>query len=635
MAALQCDICGGKLIGRPRGIFECDSCGMQYDTAWAKEKIQEIKGTVKVEGTVQVAGTVKVDGPVQVKGGVNIDSLLMRGRMALEDGKWEEAKKFFDRVLNMDAKRAEAHWGLLCAQYKQTDLSGLLETKYKAIRTDKDYQRALNLSDDGVKNRAANREQEYQQAEADAKARFERKSQELEVARKRIRPARQLFDISQNMFFGVMTDGTVCMCGTPGYYEQKIVNVVSAWKDICAICVVANEDTLFGLKNDGSIVAAGRDSLVQAVAKWTDIAAIYSAPWQLVGLKKDGTVVVSGGNWYHGDEEPAITEWKDIADIYTDGDHIYGIRVDGRVLTVSSKYGEQNMLASWRNIVGLSKYLGRMVGLKADGTMTTEGNSNVKDWMDVVGLFRDTAGDVFGLKKDGTLLLGSGIFVGERDVVAIRARFGRILMLKADGTIVFQGSDTMTRYDGTQVKLNLDAVRGWKLFENIDKLAQEREAHREEKRFEKYQRACKLRDARRSLLDLHEAERIFRDLGDYRDCEDQIRKCSELYPIVEKETKYLAACAKLSLISRSNVESAKKQFEELGDWKDSREKVVWCEEKIRILQEIDRLHTKRKELRNERAELGIFAGKRKKEIAAEIQQLDEELVKLEEKKELR
>lgn len=75
MAALQCDICGGKLMGRTGGIFECDSCGMQYDTAWAKEKIQQIQGTVKVEGTVAVQGTVKIDGPVKVEGGDTADSL--------------------------------------------------------------------------------------------------------------------------------------------------------------------------------------------------------------------------------------------------------------------------------------------------------------------------------------------------------------------------------------------------------------------------------------------------------------------------------------------------------------------------------------------------------------------------------
>ena len=52
MAALTCEICGGKLIGKPGGVFECDSCGMEYSTEWARNKIQEIKGTVKVEGTV-------------------------------------------------------------------------------------------------------------------------------------------------------------------------------------------------------------------------------------------------------------------------------------------------------------------------------------------------------------------------------------------------------------------------------------------------------------------------------------------------------------------------------------------------------------------------------------------------------
>lgn len=31
-AKLQCEIYGGKLIGKPGGIFECDSCGTEYST---------------------------------------------------------------------------------------------------------------------------------------------------------------------------------------------------------------------------------------------------------------------------------------------------------------------------------------------------------------------------------------------------------------------------------------------------------------------------------------------------------------------------------------------------------------------------------------------------------------------------
>ena len=36
MAMLQCDVCGGKLKGKPGGIYECEFCGVEYDTAWAK-----------------------------------------------------------------------------------------------------------------------------------------------------------------------------------------------------------------------------------------------------------------------------------------------------------------------------------------------------------------------------------------------------------------------------------------------------------------------------------------------------------------------------------------------------------------------------------------------------------------------
>ena len=94
MAALQCEICGGKLIGKPGGVFECDSCGMEYSTEWAKAKIQEIHGTVKIEGPVEVTGTVKIEG------GASVESLLKRGKMVLSDGYCKEAKKLFEQILN-------------------------------------------------------------------------------------------------------------------------------------------------------------------------------------------------------------------------------------------------------------------------------------------------------------------------------------------------------------------------------------------------------------------------------------------------------------------------------------------------------------------------------------------------------
>ena len=117
-AKLQCEICGGKLIGKPGGIFECENCGTEYSTEWAKAKIQEITGTVRVEGTVEVTGKVQVDGPVKVDSSANKEAMLQRGNLALEDGEWEKASELFDKVLSFDAHCAEAYLGLAMAEEK-------------------------------------------------------------------------------------------------------------------------------------------------------------------------------------------------------------------------------------------------------------------------------------------------------------------------------------------------------------------------------------------------------------------------------------------------------------------------------------------------------------------------------------
>ena len=47
MAALQCEICGGKLMGSPGGIFECDSCGKVCSPAGAAKSWKMLLPTSK------------------------------------------------------------------------------------------------------------------------------------------------------------------------------------------------------------------------------------------------------------------------------------------------------------------------------------------------------------------------------------------------------------------------------------------------------------------------------------------------------------------------------------------------------------------------------------------------------------
>lgn len=58
MAMLVCDVCGGNLQMDAGGkTATCQFCGMQYSIERMREKIQEIRGTVKVEGSVQARQT--------------------------------------------------------------------------------------------------------------------------------------------------------------------------------------------------------------------------------------------------------------------------------------------------------------------------------------------------------------------------------------------------------------------------------------------------------------------------------------------------------------------------------------------------------------------------------------------------
>jgi alpha-tubulin suppressor-like RCC1 family protein len=68
---------------------------------------------------------------------------------------------------------------------------------------------------------------------------------------------------------------------------------VSGWNDIIAIS--QSTYSLLGLKRDGSVVATGGNAHKQLdVSSWHDIVAIAAGDWISVGLKSDGTVVIAG-----------------------------------------------------------------------------------------------------------------------------------------------------------------------------------------------------------------------------------------------------------------------------------------------------------------------------------------------------
>lgn len=84
MAALVCDICGGKLIMGAGGIATCESCGMEHSADRMKEKVQEIKGTVRVDNSHM------------------IENYFKMAENALDASNNEEADNYCNKIIEID-----------------------------------------------------------------------------------------------------------------------------------------------------------------------------------------------------------------------------------------------------------------------------------------------------------------------------------------------------------------------------------------------------------------------------------------------------------------------------------------------------------------------------------------------------
>lgn len=471
MAVLQCEICGGKLIGKPGGVFECDSCGMEYSTEWAKAKVQEIRGTVKIEGPVEVTGTVRVEG------GASADSLLKRGYLALEDSQWEKAKELFDQVLSLDPENAEAYLGLAM-------VNGICPTravfaeKYIAGKVnigDRNLLRAGQFGSTELKAWLDELKPKRQEAEAvrqrNAEAERQRKLQLLAEKREALAPAAGLIAAGMHHTVGLRTDGTAVAVGS------TIGNVcdVGGWTDL--VVIAAGDSHTVGLRADGTAVAVGSTIWdVCDVGGWTDVVAIAAGSSFTVGLRSDGTAVAVG----HNDRgQCEVSRWTDLVAIAAGSDHTVGLRKDGTAVAVGDNIYGQCKVTGWTDLVAVAAGFSHTVGLRADGTAVAAGGNeygecDVGGWTDLVAVSAGSNHTV-GLKRDGTAVAvgynksGQCEVGGWTDLVAVAAGSTHTVGLRANGTVVAVGSNQFGQC----------SVRGWKLFNSIDTLERELEETRE------------------------------------------------------------------------------------------------------------------------------------------------------------
>lgn len=241
------------------------------------------------------------------------------------------------------------------------------------------------------------------------------------------------------MAAGILADGTAVLFG-------ENLPDVSAWTQLTAIA--AGEMHVVGLRADGTVVAAGDNSLGQCdVNGWTEIVAIAAGKSHTVAVRADGTVLSAGDNT-HGQCD--VSAWTEIVAVAAGEGHTLGLRADGTVASAGLNVSRQCETAEWANVAAIAAGGLHSVGLRADGTLLYAGNAGngisvCTGWADVtdVAVCDDL---IAGLKADGRLLLcgKDSLGLGDtaamwRDLVAVAGGQKYLVGLKADGTLVIAG----------------------------------------------------------------------------------------------------------------------------------------------------------------------------------------------------
>ena len=116
----------------PYDLPEALSVLQSYDMSKIGFMQDLIRGVKKVidAGKPQeaVKETVKETVVVHNEGGSNVQALLKRGNMALEDGEWTKADEFFEQVLNQDAECGAAYLGKFLASKKSKNTQDFVQS---------------------------------------------------------------------------------------------------------------------------------------------------------------------------------------------------------------------------------------------------------------------------------------------------------------------------------------------------------------------------------------------------------------------------------------------------------------------------------------------------------------------------
>lgn len=265
---------------------------------------------------------------------------------------------------------------------------------------------------------------------------------------------------------GLLSDqGTVIAVG------DGASSSLSTWSNIKAIS--SHAYGIVGISGDGDATATPDTKKTkwyagaEAIDGWNELSKIACGTYHTLGLKSDGSVVATR---YVGDAEYNkgqcnITGWTDIISIAAGSTHSLGLKADGTVVACGDNSKNQCDVENWTDIVAISANADYSAGLKSDGTVVTTGKPffgssvDTSSWADVISISIGPY-HIVGLKSDGTVLATGSNNNGECDVDAwenmrcVVAGGSITVGVTADGTVMFIGNESSRRTE----------VNGYNLF---------------------------------------------------------------------------------------------------------------------------------------------------------------------------
>ncbi|MCH5349765.1 MAG: hypothetical protein J1E40_10620 [Oscillospiraceae bacterium] len=136
MAVFKCKMCEANLeiTGNP-GVIKCEYCGTY----------QTVPGAELPDGTRTIQQVI-------IESGANVENLIKRGNLSIEDRKWNDAENFFDRVLDVNVEEPRAYIGKLLAENRVLTLEELWQSRsWNSVKSMDNYKKAYRFADDNMK----------------------------------------------------------------------------------------------------------------------------------------------------------------------------------------------------------------------------------------------------------------------------------------------------------------------------------------------------------------------------------------------------------------------------------------------------------------------------------------------------